>query len=83
LVGTVWAACLLALPAVALIALRVIDYNVGLQKPPGHVVAPFLPGGLWARLASPDSSGGSTAPPPDVSSCEPLEPTPVVLLRFA
>lgn len=48
LVGYIWAALLLALPAIALLWLGLVDHNSGPRRPPGLVVAPFYPGGAWA-----------------------------------
>jgi hypothetical protein len=48
LVGYVWAALLLALPALVLFWLGLIDHNAGPRRPPGLVVAPYYPGGAWA-----------------------------------
>ena len=44
----VWAALLLALPAIALLWLGLVDHNSGPRRPPGVVVAPYYPGGAWA-----------------------------------
>lgn len=48
LVAYMWAALLLALPAIALLWLGLIDHNAGPRRPPGLVVAPYYPGGAWA-----------------------------------
>ena len=48
LVAYVWAALLLALPAIALLWLGLVDHNSGPRRPPGVVVAPYYPGGAWA-----------------------------------
>jgi hypothetical protein len=50
LVGYFYAALLLAVPGVVLVLLGLID-RVESRRPPGVVVAPFAPGGVWAVAA--------------------------------